>query len=165
MVAVRQKDEHISYVVRDAAGKALLQSSDADLAKFPQNPPLGFSSTERVRAYTESGVKGTIFVTTVEDLGHRRRAVWRSVAALIWPLVALAPTVVAVIWISIRLAFKPVERFRAELADRGRGNLAAGRGRRTALGDRARRGFGQRPDRPAERRARSRAQLRRQQRA
>jgi two-component system OmpR family sensor kinase len=125
VVPVRQKDEHISYVVRDASGKALLQSSDADLAKFPQNPPLGFSSTEGVRAYTESGVKGTIFVTTVEDLGHRRLAVWRSVAALIWPLVALAPTVVAVIWISVGLAFKPVERLRAELADRGGGNLAA----------------------------------------
>jgi len=124
VVPVRQKDEHISYVVRDASGKALLQSSDADLARFPQNPPLGFSSTERVRAYTESGVKGTIFVTTVEDLAHRRSAVWRSVAALIWPLVALAPTVVAVIWISVRLALKPVERLRAELADRGGGNLA-----------------------------------------
>jgi two-component system OmpR family sensor kinase len=125
VVPVRQKDEHIFYVVRDAAGKALLQSSDADLAKFPKNPPLGFSSTQGVRAYTESGVKGTIFVTTVEDLAHRRSAVWRSVAALIWPLVALAPTVVAFIWISVRLAFKPVERLRAELADRGGGNLAS----------------------------------------
>jgi two-component system OmpR family sensor kinase len=124
VVSVRQKDEHISYVVRDAAGKVLLQSSDADLDKFPQNPPLGFSSTPRVRAYTESGVKGTIFVTTVEDLAHRRGAVWRSVAALIWPLAALAPAVVAVIWFSVRLAFKPVERLRAELADRGGGNLA-----------------------------------------
>ena len=45
-------------------------------------------------------------------------------AALIWPLVALAPTVVAAIWISVRLALKPVERLRAELADRGGGNLA-----------------------------------------
>jgi two-component system OmpR family sensor kinase len=124
VASVRQKDEHISYVVRDASGKALLQSSDADLAKFPQNPPLGFSSTQDVRAYTESGVKGTIFVTTVENLAHRRDAVWRSVAALIWPLVALAPAVVAFIWISVRLAFKPVERLRAELADRGGGNLA-----------------------------------------
>ena len=65
----------------------LLQSSDADIAKFPINPPAGFSTTDRVRAFTVSGVKGTIFVTTVEDLSHRREAVWRSVAALIGPLV------------------------------------------------------------------------------
>ena len=124
VVAVRQKDAHISYVVRDAAGKTLLQSSDADIAKFPQSPPLGFSSTAGVRAYTESGVKGTIFVTTIEDLGHRRRAVWRAVAALFWPLLALAPTIAAAIWIAIGLAFRPVARLRAELAGRGGGNLS-----------------------------------------
>ena len=90
---------------------------------FPNDPPLGFSTTDRVRAFTASGVKGTIFVTTVEDLAHRRSAVWRSVAALIWPLLALAPTIVAAVWISVRLAFRPVDRFRGELADRGRGNL------------------------------------------
>lgn len=124
VVAVHPKDEHISYVVRDAAGKVLLQSTDADLSRFPDKPPLGFSSTDSLRAYTKSGVSGTIFVTTVEEVAHRRMAVWHSVAALIWPLLALAPTVVAVIWLSVRLAFKPVERFRAELADRGGGNLA-----------------------------------------
>jgi two-component system OmpR family sensor kinase len=124
VLAVRPKAEHISYVVRDANGKVLLQSSDADLANFPPKPPLGFFSDDRVRAYTESGVKGTIFVTTVEDLQHRRMAVWRSVAALVWPLLALAPALVAVIWLFVRLAFKPIERLRAELADRGGGNLA-----------------------------------------
>ena len=36
----------------------------------------------------------------------------------------MALTVVAVIWFSGRLTFKPVERLRAELADRGGGNIA-----------------------------------------
>ncbi len=123
VVSVGPKEEHISYVVRDGKGAVLLQSSDADLAKFPSRPPIGFSTTGRVRAFTASGVQGTIFVTTVEDLAHRRAAVWRSVAALVWPLVALAPIIVAVVWVSVRLAFKPVDRFRKDLAERGRGNL------------------------------------------
>lgn len=123
VVTVGAKSEHISYVVRDARGAVLLQSSDADLSTFPKDPPPGFSTTDRVRAFTISGVKGTIFVTTAENLAHRRRAVWRSVAALIWPLLALAPTIVAAFWISVRLAFRSLERFRVELADRGRGNL------------------------------------------
>ena len=123
VATVGPKDEHIRYVVRDARGAVLLQSSDADITQFPTNPPFGFSKTDRVRAFTASGVKGTIVVTTVEDLAHRRAAVWQSVAALIWPLVALAPTIVAAVWISVRLAFRPVDRFRGELADRGRGNL------------------------------------------
>ena len=123
VVSAGPRDEHISYVVRNAKGDTLLQSSDADLAKVPKNPPLGFSTTDRVRAFTAAGVKGTIFVTTVEDLTHRQAAVWRSVAALVWPLLALVPLVVAVVWLTVRLALKPVERFRGELAERGRGNL------------------------------------------
>jgi hypothetical protein len=34
---------------------------------------------------------------------------------------ALAPTVVAAIWLSVRLVFKPVDRLRAERADPGGG--------------------------------------------
>ena len=123
VVTTGPKVEHISYVVRDAKGAVLLLSSDAELAKFPADPPLGFSSTDRVRAFTASGVKGTIFVTTIEDLAHRRAAVWQSLTAMLWPLVALAPTIVAAVWISVSLALRPAGRFRSELEDRGRGNL------------------------------------------
>jgi two-component system OmpR family sensor kinase len=124
VVSVASKREQIAYVVRDARGELLLQSSDANPDKVPHGLPLGFHSTPTVRAYTESGVRGTIFVTTYENLAHRRAAIWRSVAALIWPLIALAPTVVAVAWISVRLAFKPVERFLTALEGRGRANLS-----------------------------------------
>ncbi len=123
VVTAGPRAEYISYLVRDAKGAILLQSNDADVAKFPNNPPFGFSTTDRVRAFTTSGVKGTIFVTTVEDLAHRRAAIWRSIAALVWPLLALAPMIVVVVWTSVRLAFRPIDRFRGELADRGRGNL------------------------------------------
>ena len=75
VVTVGPKAEHISYVVRDAKGAVLVRSSDADVARFPSHPPLGFSTTDRVRAFTASGVEGTIFVTTVEDLAHRRAGV------------------------------------------------------------------------------------------
>lgn len=121
---VGNKAESIAYVVRDGARKVLLQSTDADLSKFPERPPEGFFSTARVRAYTVSGVKGTISVTTAEDLDHRRGAMWRSLAALTGPLLAVAPTVLAAVWILARVAFKPIDRFRAELESRGRGNLA-----------------------------------------
>ena len=81
VVTVGPKAEQISYVVRDAKGAVLLQSSDANLAKFPNVlPPLGLST--RPTAFAPSqfrGPKGTILVTTVEDLSHRRSAVWRSV--------------------------------------------------------------------------------------
>jgi two-component system OmpR family sensor kinase len=124
VASVGGKAETIAYVVRDGAGKVLLQSTDADLSKFPKNPPSGFFSTDRVRAFTVSGVKGTISVTTAEDLDRRRGAVRRSIAALLGPLVALAPAILAAVWFFVQAAFRPIEKFRAELENRGRGNLA-----------------------------------------
>lgn len=115
--------EYITYVVRDSAGRELLQSSDADAMKIPRGLPAGFHATDRLRTYTETAVQGTIIVTTAEELAHRRDAVWRAAAALLWPLVALVPVAVAGVWLAVRLAFRPVVAFRDALESRGRGNL------------------------------------------
>lgn len=115
--------EYITYVVRDAAGRELLQSSDADAMKIPRGLPPGFHTTDRLRTYTETAVQGSIVVTTAEDLAHRRDAVWGVAAALLWPLLALIPIAVAGVWLAVRLAFRPVVAFRDALEARGRGNL------------------------------------------
>ena len=115
--------EYITYVVRDAGGRDLLQSSDADPAAIPKGLAPGFLSTDRLRTYTETAVRGTLVVTTVEDLGHRSIAVWRAVTALVWPLIALVPIALFGVWIAVRLALKPVVAFRAAIEVRGRGNL------------------------------------------
>ena len=115
--------EYISYVVRDAQGRELLQSSDADLMRIPRDLPPGFHTSDRLRTYTETAVRGTLFVTTAEELGHRQAAVRRAVAALIWPLAALAPIALLGAWLSIRLTLRPVVAFRQAIEARGRGNL------------------------------------------
>lgn len=116
--------EYIAYVVRDAEGRELLQSSDADLMKIPRDLSPGFRTTERLRLYTETAVSGTIFVTTAEELGHRQAAVRRAAAGLIWPLVALAPLALLAAWLSVSFALEPLAAFRAAIESRGRGNLA-----------------------------------------
>jgi two-component system, OmpR family, sensor kinase len=123
MAPVGSRREYISYVVRDAAGRELLQSSDADLLAIPRGLAPGFHDTERLRTYTETAVQGSIVVTTAEDLFHRRAAVRRAVMTLIWPLAALVPIAVAGVWLAVRLAFRPVVGFQAALEARGRGNL------------------------------------------
>ena len=116
--------EYIAYVVRDKEGRELLQSSGADLMNIPRDLAPGYHSTDRLRTYTEAAVRGTIFVTTAEDLRHREAAVRRAVAALIWPLVALVPIALLGVWLTIRLSMKPVIAFRRAIEARGRGNLA-----------------------------------------
>ncbi len=116
--------EYISYVVRDAAGRDLLQSSDAALMAIPTGLAPGFHTTGELRTYTETAVRDTIIVTTAERLGHRNAAVRHAVMALIWPLVALIPIALAGVWLTLRLSLKPVLAFRGALEARGRGNLS-----------------------------------------
>ncbi|MFS8039521.1 sensor histidine kinase [Xanthobacter sp. AM11] len=123
MAPIGPHREYITYVVRDGAGRVLLQSSDAEQMAIPPGLAPGFRTTDRLRTYTEAAVRGTIVVTTAEELGHRAAAVRRAVMALIWPLVALVPIALAGVWLSVRLALKPVLAFGQAIAARGRGNL------------------------------------------
>ncbi|MEJ1157297.1 sensor histidine kinase [Prosthecomicrobium sp. N25] len=116
--------EYITYVVRDAAGTVLLQSSDADRVAIPRDLAPGFATSADLRTYTEAAVQGTILVTTAEDLDHRAAAVRGAVMALFWPLVALVPVALAGVWISVRLSLKPMLQFSAAIGERGRGNLS-----------------------------------------
>ncbi|MEP9350310.1 two-component sensor histidine kinase, partial [Xanthobacter sp. KR7-225] len=79
MAPVGAHREYITYVVRDAEGRVLLQSSDAEQMAIPAAPAPGFHTTARLRTYTEAAVRGTIVVTTAEELGHRAAAVRRAV--------------------------------------------------------------------------------------
>jgi two-component system OmpR family sensor kinase len=124
MAPIGPHREYIAYVVRDKEGRELLQSSGADLMNIPGGLAPGYHSTDRLRTYTEAAVRGTIFVTTAENLRHREAAVRRAVAALIWPLVALVPIALLGVWLTIRLSMKPVIAFRRAIEARGRGNLA-----------------------------------------
>jgi two-component system OmpR family sensor kinase len=40
------------------------------------------------------------------------------------PLLAIAPAILAAVWVLVGIAMKPIDRFRSELESRGRGNLA-----------------------------------------
>ncbi|MCZ8042756.1 MAG: ATP-binding protein [Beijerinckiaceae bacterium] len=116
--------EYITYIVRDAAGRRLLQSHDADLAQFPPNPAHGFSDGPSSRLYTEIAVSGTIVVTAAERPGHRQKAVRDAILLLAWPLVLLLPLGIAGTWVLVAVTLRPVVAFRHEIEARGSGHLA-----------------------------------------
>ena len=115
--------EYITYIVRDAAGRRLLQSHDADLAQFPPNPAHGFSDGPSSRLYTEIAVSGTIVVTAAERPGHRQKAVRDAIRLLAWPLVLLLPLGIAGTWVLVAVTLRPVVAFRHEIEARGSGHL------------------------------------------
>jgi two-component system OmpR family sensor kinase len=116
--------EYITYIVRDAAGRRLLQSHDADLAQFPPNPAHGFSDGPSSRLYTEIAVSGTIVVTAAERPGHRQKAVRDAIKVLAWPLILLLPLGIAGTWVLVAVTLRPVVAFRHEIEARGSGHLA-----------------------------------------
>lgn len=115
--------EYIAYVVRDASGRVLLMSHDADLAAFPTTMQPGFVDGPVTRLYTEAAVQGTLFVTTAERPGHRRTTVLQATRMLVLPLVVLLPLVAAVIWILVARSFQPIGAFQRAIEARGGGNL------------------------------------------
>lgn len=116
--------EYITYIVRDATGRRLLQSHDADLAQFPPNPAHGFSDGPSSRLYTEIAVSGTLIVTAAERPGHRQKAVRDAIKVLAWPLILLLPLGIAGTWVLVAVTLRPVVAFRHEIEARGSGHLA-----------------------------------------
>lgn len=116
--------EYITYVVRDATGRSLLQSHDADPAQFPPNPAHGFSDGPSSRLYTEVAVSGTLIVTAAERPGHRQKAVRDAIKVLAWPLILLLPLGIAGTWALVAVTLRPVAAFRHEIEARGDGYLA-----------------------------------------
>lgn len=115
--------EYITYIVRDAAGRLLLQSHDADLAQFPPNPAHGFSDGPLSRLYTEVAVSGTLIVTAAERPGHRQKALRDAIKVLAWPLILLLPLGIAGTWVLVALTLRPVAVFKREIEARGSGHL------------------------------------------
>ncbi|TBW33786.1 HAMP domain-containing protein [Siculibacillus lacustris] len=124
MAPIGPHREFITYVVRDGEGRDLLQSSDAEPHRIPKGLDDGFRSVDGLRLYTESAVRGTVRVTTVEALAHRDAAVRRAVLALVWPLAALVPVALIAVVLLGRATLRPILVFRREIEARGRGNLS-----------------------------------------
>lgn len=122
--AVDPHAETITYIVRDASGRVLMQSHDALPEAFPIDLRPGFHDGPGLRLYTESAIQGTVFVTTAEAVALRRAAVFKAIAMLAWPLVVILPIGILGVWSLVAWSMKSVTAWQSEIEARGRGNLA-----------------------------------------
>lgn len=124
METIQPHQEHLTYLVRNPEGRILLQSHDADPRNFPTAPAIGFHDTGTHRIYGESVVSGTVAIEVAEPLEHRREAALESLLTLLIPLPFLIPLSILGSWLFLRRAMQPLARLRAEIEDRGGGNLS-----------------------------------------
>lgn len=115
--------EYITYIVRDQTGRVLMQSHDAEPARFPSPPRNGFEDGPDTRFYTDTAAKGAVSVTAAERPGHRQGAIRDATFALLSPLMVLFPLVLFITWWLVGRAFRPVTQLGQAIQARGGGNL------------------------------------------
>lgn len=118
-----EHDEYLTYQVRNAAGRVLLRSHDADRQPFAAPLAPGYFDTGAYRIYTIAGSGGAIFLQVADPLDHRSEAMTEGALALILPLAALIPLSMAAIWLIVRRALAPVTVLRTAIGLRNGMNL------------------------------------------
>lgn len=123
IAAVREHDELLTYVVRDATGKTLLQSHDADETAFPPKLRSGFVSTATHRIYAETGLEGTISLLVAEPLAARRHAEIKAALGVGRTVALFLPVGLAGIWLIVYTGLRPIRRFCGSISTRGQNDL------------------------------------------
>lgn len=120
----REHDEFLTYAVRDAQGRFLLLSHDADPAVFGPWRGVGFGQSATHRFYDEEALQGTVRVTVAEPLAHRATAARGIQLGLGLPLLVVVPVALLAIALAVRSNLGPLRRFSDRLALRGARDLS-----------------------------------------
>lgn len=123
-LALKEHDEYLTYLVRDASGKLLLQSHDADPRIFGAKPQEGFSDTPTHRIYGEGAISDTLFIEVAEPLDHRREAILDTSLALLTPLLLLIPVSLIGVWWVIKRSLRQVVLLQQSIESRGGSDLS-----------------------------------------
>jgi len=121
---IEERNEYLSFQLRDPAGRIVMRSHDAPLKPYNQTPSPGFSTVGDYRLYTDTDDTTGLTITVAETTKGRREAVFGGAEAMLWPLLALIPLNVLAIWLTVRGAMKPVLRLSGDIATRSGNNLA-----------------------------------------
>jgi two-component system OmpR family sensor kinase len=118
------EQEYLSYRVRDAGGKMLLQSRLARPELFKLPGKLGFTTTGTHRLYSASALQSTLFIDIAEPIERRRDAAWDATVAQLQPLLLMIPLSMLGIWLLVRLSLRSVLWYSDAIERRGVGDLS-----------------------------------------
>lgn len=124
IATLRRHDEYFTYVVRDAQGRVLLKSHDADESVFPPYQGMGFRDTPTHRLYYDAALQETVTIAVAEPLEHRATVAREMQGALALPLLIIIPLSLLAIFAAVRLSFRPVRKLRNDLAARSAQDLS-----------------------------------------
>lgn len=118
-----EEDQYFTYYIRDPAGRPMLLADDTPTELLVDKAPEGYFYINGHRALSLTDPRSKFGIVVVEKSDHRFHAVLDAAGVLFWPLAALIPLIGVGIWAMVRVAMRPLERLRAEIAARGGHNL------------------------------------------
>lgn len=118
-------EEYLTYLVRDSAGRVLLESHAALRDAFPDGPAEGFRTTATHRVYGEANRERGIVIEVAEPLEHREEAAREAALSLTLPLLALIPLSLLGVWWLVRRGMRPINALRERIETRGAEDLSS----------------------------------------
>lgn len=125
LAQTRHDRERYDYIVRDARGRVLLRSYDAQDEDLPLRRRPGFFDHQGKRVYQDQTPGGRVFITIAEPYENRSQQARRLYMAMVWPLVFLIPLTLLVIWGVLRWTLGPVRELGDQIAARDSWGLSA----------------------------------------
>jgi two-component system OmpR family sensor kinase len=86
-------------------------------------PPDGFGQLDGQRTFSLTDPRTKYSIVILELSDRRMTALRDSIAAVVLPLLALVPLIAAAVWLAMRLAMRPLESLRRDIAQRDSRNL------------------------------------------
>lgn len=114
----------LDYFVTDRSGRILIFASDTRLDRTEITIAPGFSTLNGAPAFALRDAETGIGIVVVERAGLRSELLRESLTAMLWPLAALIPILIALVYLIVRAAMNPVWALGRVIAERHGRNLA-----------------------------------------
>lgn len=115
-------DSSFTYVVFDSLGDIVLRDQQAANFALPADLQDGFADLDGQRTFGLTDRNG-FSILIVETSDRRLNGLMDAISALGFPLLALLPLMAGGVWLAMRLALRPLEALRRDIAKRDSKNL------------------------------------------
>ncbi|MDP2779106.1 HAMP domain-containing sensor histidine kinase [Devosia sp.] len=115
-------DSSFTYIVFNSLGDIVLRDQHADDLVVPADLPDGFADIDAQRSFGLRDRSG-FSIRVVETSDRRLNGLMDAIYALGFPLLALLPLMAGGVWLAMRLALRPLEALRRDIAKRDSRNL------------------------------------------
>lgn len=116
-------DATFTYLVRDRDGQLVLRDEHAPGDIAADLPREGFGALEGKRTFALTDPRSGYSIVIMELSDRRVTALRDSAMAVGLPLLALIPLIAGGVWLAMRLALRPLEALRRDIAQRDSRNL------------------------------------------